>query len=366
MNNFNKTKENENLNFVNILDAISIKKENEFKKSPSKIKFYLVKFISTLIVSSSFLIVFYLKYNVNLIEKKYLKFNNEISEFVIDTEFHNYERNLITEEMKKKSKWEQGGNEPYFINGIIRKYKPKNCLEVGVSRGGGSIIILNAIKDINGSSLISLDLNENLYSNKSERTGCNVKKFFPELAENNKWKLFTGQQPHIFLEKLNMKFDFLFLDTVHLTPGELINIIEVLPFLNEKAIVILHDVMFHLPSHGYYSVKEVKYHPSMIYLMSSLEGKKYIIKDPKYGFENICAIFLSQNQEKYYLNYFILLISPWEYMPTDEQLLQLKFFISKYYKEDIYLNIFNRAVKENKIYIKRLEKYKASISINNN
>jgi hypothetical protein len=53
-------------------------------------------------------------------------------------------------------------------------------------------------------------------------------------------------------------------------------------------------------------------------------------------------------------------------MPTDEQLLQLKFFISKYYKEDIYLNIFNRAVKENKIYIKRLEKYKASISINNN
>ena len=102
MNNFNKKKENENLNFVNILDAISIKKENEFKKSPSKIKFYLVKFISTLIVSSSFLIVFYLKYNVNLIEKKYLKFNNEISEFVIDTEFHNYERNLITEEMKKK------------------------------------------------------------------------------------------------------------------------------------------------------------------------------------------------------------------------------------------------------------------------
>jgi hypothetical protein len=50
MNNFNKKKENENLNFVNILDAISIKKENEFKKSPSKIKLYLVKFISILLI----------------------------------------------------------------------------------------------------------------------------------------------------------------------------------------------------------------------------------------------------------------------------------------------------------------------------
>ena len=37
-----------------------------------------------------------------------------------------------------------------------------------------------------------------------------------------------------------MKFDFLFLDTVHLAPGELINIIEALPFLNDEAIVVLH------------------------------------------------------------------------------------------------------------------------------
>lgn len=35
--------------------------------------------------------------------------------------------------------------------------------------------------------------------------------------------IYTGEQPHKFLDKLNMKFDFLFLDTVHFTPGELIN-----------------------------------------------------------------------------------------------------------------------------------------------
>lgn len=99
-----------------------------------------------------------------------------------------------------------------------------------------------------------------------------------------------------------MKFNFLFLDTVHLTPGELINIIEAFPFLEENAIVVLHNVMYHLPTHGFYLPKEIKYHPSQIYLMTSLAGNKVPIKDNNYGSENIGAIFLNPNQEKYYLN----------------------------------------------------------------
>ena len=47
------------------------------------------------------------------------------------------------------------------------------------------------------------------------------------------WKnIFLNQQLIIndILDKLNLKFDFLFLDTVPYTPGELINIIEAVPF----------------------------------------------------------------------------------------------------------------------------------------
>ena len=78
----------------------------------------------------------------------------------------------------------------YFLNGIIRKFRPKNCLEIGVSRGGSSVVILNAIKDIKGSLLISLDLNERLFINKTQKTGHIVKEYFPELTKN--WKLFVG------------------------------------------------------------------------------------------------------------------------------------------------------------------------------
>ena len=153
--------------------------------------------------------------------------------------------------MKKYSLWQLKKNEIYFINGIIRKFKPRNCLEIGVAEGGSSILILNAIKDIQNSLLVSLDLNTKYYGNPLKNTGHCVKEYFPELTNN--WKLFTGKQPHQFLEKLNIRFDFLFLDTIHLAPGELINIIEALPFLNDNAIVVLHDIMYHLPSKRYYN-----------------------------------------------------------------------------------------------------------------
>ena len=145
--------------------------------------------------------------------------------FDIYFKYHNYQREMITEKMIKYSSWQLVNNEPYFINGIIRKYKPKRCLEIGVAAGGSSIIILNAIKDIKNFFLISLDLNTLLYGNEKFRTGYSVFKYFPELTK--KWKLYTGEQSHKFLDKLNLKFDFLLLDTAHFSPGELINIIEV-------------------------------------------------------------------------------------------------------------------------------------------
>ena len=48
-----------------------------------------------------------------------------------------------------------GGNQREFINGIIRKFKPKKIVEIGVYYGGSSAVILNAIKDIEGAHLYS-------------------------------------------------------------------------------------------------------------------------------------------------------------------------------------------------------------------
>ena len=282
---------------------------NKFLKNNKIIKslYYSKLFLLLIFCSICFEIVYFQKLN-NLIfatKKQIFSSSNEKKSFEKNFEYHNYERELITEKIQNFAGYELYDNEPYFLNGIIRKFKPKKCLEIGVSQGGSSIVILNAIKDDNNSFLISLDLNDNLYYNESLKTGYKVKKYFPELAYN-KWKLYTGRQPHIFLSLLKLKFDFLFLDTFHLAPGELINLIEVLPFLGDNAIIVLHDIMFHLPSLNYYNPKSIKFHPSNIYLMTSLIGEKIIIHNSQKCLENMGAIILYPNQEKYYLNYIMI------------------------------------------------------------
>ena len=286
---------------------------------------------------------------------KYIEIHKDkSSKYIKNFDYINYQNFFVTNKMKKNSGWMfMSSSQYYLINGIIRKHKPKNCLEVGVASGGSSILILNAIKDIKGSKLISLDLNTNLYFDKTYLTGYRVKKFFPKLI--NKWQLFTGEQPHIFLEKLKLKYDFVFLDTAHISPGEIINIIEILPFLNENAIIILHDIIWHfIKEKEFEKIQSISSPPLL--LMSALQGDKIIIRKNSY-IDNMGAIFLYPNQKDYYLNYFLLLLSFWDYFPTEKQMNEIRIFIKKYYKNDLYSLIFETALNNNKNYTNKLKKY---------
>ena len=191
--------------------------------------------------------------------------------FYIDFDYTTYENYIITKKVKKLAGWQLGKDQPNFLNGLIRKYKPKNCLEIGVAFGGSSILILNAIKDIPNSSLVSLDLNTQLFYDQTKKTGYRVNQYFPELTKN--WKLLTGEQPHKFLIKLNRKFDFVFLDTAHRAPGELINFIELLPFLEENAIFVLHDLLWHFKP----KIK-IKIYPSNVHLYPAIYGDKVLLQ----------------------------------------------------------------------------------------
>ena len=261
----------------------------------------------------------------------------------------------ITEKMKNESGWILSLDDAFLINGLIRKLKPKICLEIGVARGGSSILILNAIKDFPDSKLISIDLNTKWRD--KEKIGYLVEQKFPELM--NKWQLFLGDMPHTFLSKLNLKFDFFFLDTAHVSPGEFLNLIEALPFLNENAIVVLHDTILHFA----YAMKTnllsvAKMIPTQIYLLSALIGEKIIPQQKIHDFDNIGAICLAENQKKYYLNYFLLIMTIWQYMPSDSQLDGLRKFIEKYYEDKTLLRIYDNSVFYNKQFFINLQQKK--------
>ena len=88
---------------------------------------------------------------------------------------------IITEEMIQTASWNITNQEAFLINGIIRKHKPKKCLEIGVGKGDISILILNAIKDIPKSSLVSIDINKKLIEDHSKIIGYKVSKYFPNV-----------------------------------------------------------------------------------------------------------------------------------------------------------------------------------------
>lgn len=271
--------------------------------------------------------------------------NNKIFNNYINFDYFNYQNDIITKKIIEESNWILTLEQAYLINGLIRKHRPKNCLEIGVEHGGSAILILNAIKDFPESSLVSIDLYT--FVNETKKKGYNVGEKFPELMK--KWKLFLGDMPHKFLSKLNIKFDLIFLDSAHVTPGEFVNFIEVLPFINDNAIIILHDIVWHFNRIFDDNLKYNKVtHPTEINLLSSLIGKKIMFKSDENYLMNIGVVFLDKNQKKYYLNYFLLLVNIWNYIPTDKQLNEFRKFIKKYYKDKMLLKIYDNAVYFNK------------------
>ncbi len=129
-----------------------------------------------------------------------------------------------------------------YFNGVLRKVKPQKVIEIGVSRGGSAVLILNAIKDIQGAKLYSIEKDKICYKNKDKKSGFLVEEKFPELMKN--WKLFLGGVTAEFIESIGDGIDLAFIDTMHVTPGEMLDFLMILPFLKNEAIVVFHHAFF--------------------------------------------------------------------------------------------------------------------------
>ena len=95
--------------------------------------------------------------------------------------------------------------EQKFLHGLIRTIKPKKIVEIGVARGGSSVLILNAIRDIKGAKLYSIDKSIYCYLERKKKSGYFVQEKFPELM--NKWTLYTGGITSQYIETIGDGID---------------------------------------------------------------------------------------------------------------------------------------------------------------
>lgn len=149
----------------------------------------------------------------------------------------------------------EGRLEPYslmhetersFVHGLLRHFRPKKALEVGVFAGGGSALILNALRDQPEARLYSVDIAYHVL--KIHHTpiranipiGAAVAAVCPELGD--RWTLYRGRRCEEVLDEIGPGIDCVVLDTAHLLPGELLDFLLILPYTTEDCLFVLHDI----------------------------------------------------------------------------------------------------------------------------
>lgn len=329
-------------------DSLNKPKSNKYKINKNifektNLKSRIVYFLLIIIVIQFILIIFLFVRNLKFSNAESSNNNDDdnIQEKFEDIDANNFVpiKNTFAEVILTEPE------EQKFMNGIIRKYKPKKVLEIGVFSGGTSVLIMNAIKDIPNSKLYSVDKETRWQRNRSKKIGWFVGEKHPELMD--KWTLYTGKNTAEVIETIGNNIDLVYIDTVHYTPGEMINLLEILPFLKEEAIIIIHDVFLMFVKNANFGRGPIINY-SNNQLLCYIRGKLIL---PSYGDKffsrNIGAIKLEKNQKKYYKQYFMALGNQWQYLPEDKDLSIFREFFMKYYGKN-FVEMYDDAVEKNK------------------
>lgn len=256
--------------------------------------------------------------------------------------FDQFETNIyndIKDQLKKSKCSIMWGNQREFLNGVIRKYKPKKIIEVGVRFGGSSIIILNAIKDMKDSHLYSIDLD------KSKIIGNCVKNFFPFLLE--KWTLFKGNIVANYLEQIGKNIDLALIDTSHYEPGEILDFLLILPFMREEAKIIFHDID-HQITHSKGAKMRDEWAPYIIF--NIIRGQKFLPSGKGILNKDIGVVILEKNQKRFIHDYCRALGGQWRYFPLEKHIKIIINFFEKYYDNEC-LTILKETIEFNRYFV---------------
>ena len=267
----------------------------------------------------------------------YLNYNKK--PFYFD-QYETYIYNDIKIELEKTKCSIMWANQREFLNGIIRKYKPKKIVEIGVAKGGSSIIILNAIKDLKNSHLYSIDLGD------VPIVGSCVNKYFPYLSK--KWTLFKGSITANYIEKIGKNIDLAFIDSAHFEPGEILDFLMILPFLKEKAFVIIHDID-HQITYSKGPKKRNEWAPYIIFNL--IRGKKYLPSGEGILNKDIGVIQLEKNQKRFIHDYCRALGGQWRFFPQEIHIQLILKFFEKYYDNEC-LTILKETIEFNRDFVK--------------
>ena len=238
-----------------------------------------------------------------------------------------------------------------FLYDLLTEFRPHRIVEVGVAEGGTDAIILDWLSknELSDTEFFAVDLAE--YRG-GKKIGYVVSEWKEYLSNYEKYHLYTGCVVAEVIEEIceDEKCDFCIIDTSHIMPGEVLDLLAVLPFLKENGVIVLHDVMLHHMSKNRCYATQIAF--------DCIVGKKIWNWDSE-KYPNIAAVQINEDTYKYSLDLVSALGIPWEYDPGPEILEQYAKIVKKYYDDEAYglfwknINLNLEWIQRNKVYFER-------------
>lgn len=252
-----------------------------------------------------------------------------------------YEPLCIFDEMPEFQQYcEMSEFEQAFLCGCLKKVRPHKVLEVGVSAGGTTAVILKCLSLLgNPVEMYSVDIRDTYYRKPEMPTGFVAAEAWNYIQDDNINHTLLAGRGYLaeLLEHIGGGIDFLILDTVHFLPGEMLDFLAAFPYLSTNASVVLHDISYN--SAG----AEGGYATQVIY--STVAADKYFMwdKNKRIPYPNIGAFSVNEDTKKYMENSFFALTITWSYLPDRRQLQIYHDFLAKKYDPEL-IEIFEKAV----------------------
>lgn len=230
-----------------------------------------------------------------------------------------------------------------YLCGVLKERQPQKIVEVGIAGGATTAIILECMEELKIKyKVFSIDYAKNFYKDHTKQSGYLAEQIINDKHLEDKHKFLLGDIAYNFIDNIGGEIDCLILDTVHLLPGEVLDVITLIPFMKKGGIVIMHDIAWNLYS-------DVKYGYATGSVMASVVGKKYINYDftRKGLYPNIGAFEVCEDTIENIGNLFLQLLVTWRYIPDEKQLSAYRKAIGELYT-DTEMELFDRAIELNK------------------
>lgn len=208
-----------------------------------------------------------------------------------------------------------------FLCGAIRKFRPRKVVEIGVSAGGTSAVLLESLRLAEyPCEVYSVDISTHWYIDPNQLTGFMLQAYFAQRELHNvSHRLITGKTIAEAVDEIGEGIDFVIIDTMHSLPGELLDFLSVLPHMTcateQGATAVFHDVAQPQLGIGHSFGAPMEY-ASLVTLLAA-SGEKFIGRDASGigHFGNIGGIHMQGEYMKWAQNLFFALRMPWDYIP---------------------------------------------------